>query len=376
MRNIFWWFKKLSNKGLIAFCFLLFVLLIALFAPIIAGRENGFSLIKYKPYTPDYANSNYISPLQEQLEFKGENKVMLEWSKWHWLGTNKLGEDVLSGIVHGAKVSMLVGFLSMFLAVSIGLVIGLFAGYYGNETLKLRTGEIVCLILSLIPAFFYASVIPYLFLNTSAKSSILFFSFQIVLSVFAFLFLTFLFFKIGKFISYFKLFSKKHFIPIDSLLMRATEVVISLPALIIIFSFAAVMKPSVFNLIVIIGFISWTEVARIVRAETLKIKSSGFADAARALGYNDARIIFKHLLPNILPMVSSIALLIFASAILSEASLSFLGIGIPYQTVTWGTLLASAREQISAWWLIVFPGFMLAATLMSLYQLREELSAQ
>lgn len=376
MKNIFKWYKKLSKKGKVYLCFLLFVLLMALFAPFIAGNESGFSLIKYKPYTPDYANSNYISPLQEQFEFKDGNKIMLEWSKWHWLGTNKLGEDVLSGIVHGARVSMIVGFFSMFLAVTIGLIIGLFAGYFGNEALTLKAGEIIFLIIALIPAFFYSAVISDVFISSSSKSSTLFFLFQGLLAALVFLIIMCLFFKIGRLISGFKIFSHKYFIPIDHLLMRATEVVISLPSLIIIFAFAAVMNPSVFNLIIIIGFISWTEVARIVRAETLKIKSSGYADAARALGFNDSKIIFKHLLPNILPMVSSIALLIFASAILSEASLSFLGIGIPYQTVTWGTLLASARDQISAWWLIVFPGFMLAATLMSLHQLREELSVK
>lgn len=375
MKSMFAWYKKLSKKGKVAFCFLSFVLLMALFAPFIAGNEQGFSLVKYKPYTPDYANSNYISPLQEQLEFRNGSKVVLKWNNWHWLGTNKLGEDVLSGIVNGARVSICVGFFSMFLAVSIGLVIGIFAGYFGNETLTAKTGEIIFFLIALIPSFFYSSVISDLIISSTYKSSMLVFLFRVVFSGLVFSILMFAFLKVRKNFSSFKVLSRKHFIPIDNLLMRATEVVISLPALIIIFAFAAVIKPSVFNLIIIIGFISWAEVARIVRAETLKIKSSGYIDAARALGFSDTIIIFKHLLPNVFPMTGSIALLIFASAILSESSLSFLGIGIPYQTVTWGTLLASAREQISAWWLIVFPGFMLATTIMSLYQIREELSA-
>lgn len=367
------WYKKRSKKGRVAFWVLLYIMLLALVAPFIAGNQFHFSPVKYNPYSPDYANSNFVSPLHEQFDLKDGKREKLSWSKWHWLGTNKLGEDVLSGIIHGARISMVVGFCSMLIATVIGLILGMCAGYFGNHLLTLKKGEIILLAIGLIPSFFYAGVVADFFPDQTGKLSALSFLGQITFVVMVFLVILFLFFRIGKAFSRIHFFSSKHFVPVDHLIMRITEVVISLPTLILIFACAALITPSVFNLILIIGIISWAEIARIVRSETLKIKSQGYVDATRVLGFNHSRIIFRHILPNVLPVIGSMSLFVFANAVLAEASLSFLGIGIPYQTVTWGTLLASAREEISAWWLIVFPGFMLAATLMSLHTLREEM---
>ena len=116
------------------------------------------------------------------------------------------------------------------------------------------------------------------------------------------------------------------------------------------------------NLMIIIGLTAWTGIARLTRAEFLRISTMEYIQAAKSLGISEFRIIFKHALPNALaPALVAIAFGV-ASAILIESSLSFLGIGVPPSTVTWGSLLNLGREQFTAWWLLVFPGLAIFIT--------------
>jgi peptide/nickel transport system permease protein len=121
----------------------------------------------------------------------------------------------------------------------------------------------------------------------------------------------------------------------------------------------------------IIGFTSWTGIARITRAEFLKIRNLEYIQAGKALGFSQSRIIFRHALPNgIAPALVIIAFGV-AAAILIESSLSFLGIGVPADVVTWGSLIASGRAHFGAWWLVVFPGLAILLTV-SVYNLLGE----
>ena len=116
------------------------------------------------------------------------------------------------------------------------------------------------------------------------------------------------------------------------------------------------------NLMIIIGLTAWTGIARLTRAEFLRVSTMEYIQAAKSLGISEFRIIFKHALPNALaPALVAIAFGV-ASAILIESSLSFLGIGVPPSTVTWGSLLNLGREQFTAWWLLVFPGLAIFIT--------------
>jgi peptide/nickel transport system permease protein len=122
---------------------------------------------------------------------------------------------------------------------------------------------------------------------------------------------------------------------------------------------------------VIIGLTSWTEIARFTRAEFLKIRNLEYIQAGQALGYSEARIIFRHALPNgIAPALVAIAFGI-ASAILIESGLSFLGIGVPADVVTWGSLVNAGRENFQAWWLVVYPGLAIFITV-TIYNLLGE----
>ena len=152
-------------------------------------------------------------------------------------------------------------------------------------------------------------------------------------------------------------------IPIDILISRLIEIVVSIPQLFLIISIAAVVaKPSIFIVMVIIGLTTWTGIARFTRAELLRIRNLEFIEAANALGYKEWRIIVKHALPNALsPVLIAIAFGI-ASAILIESTLSFIGVGVPAETITWGSMLSKARAVSSAWWLAIIPGFAIFIT--------------
>ena len=143
----------------------------------------------------------------------------------------------------------------------------------------------------------------------------------------------------------------------DWTISRVIEIVLCFPFLFIVLGIVALFRPSLYTIMIAIGLTSWTTEARFMRGEFLRIREIEFAQAARASGARDARIIFRHLLPNALAPVLVSASFGVASAILIESALSFLGFGVPLPTPSWGNLLYSAEQHIEyAWWLAVFPG--------------------
>jgi len=179
-----------------------------------------------------------------------------------------------------------------------------------------------------------------------------------------FLFYLVLFNLIGKYIRLRGFLGVMVPLKIDSYVSRCIEVLNSLPTLLLIITIAAILEErSLFVLMIIIGATSWTGIARFTRAEFLKLRELEYIQAAQVLGYSNFRIIFKHALPNgLAPVFVSIAFGV-ASAILVESSLSFLGIGVPEDIVTWGSLLSLGKEEFDAWWLVIFPGFAIFITI-------------
>ena len=144
---------------------------------------------------------------------------------------------------------------------------------------------------------------------------------------------------------------------VDMLTSRITEVVMCVPTLVLILALVAVVeKPTIWKTMAIIGATGWTGIARLTRAEFLRLKESEFVMAARAAGAGPLRIMLRHILPNALAPVLVPITFGIASAILIEGSLSFLGFGPPPPTASWGSILNSARSNLQLWWLVVFPG--------------------
>jgi peptide/nickel transport system permease protein len=144
---------------------------------------------------------------------------------------------------------------------------------------------------------------------------------------------------------------------IDDLCMRLTDTMLAMPFILLALAVIAVLGPSLFNIIMVLGVTSWVSYARVVRAEVLTLRTREFVAAAQALGGGGLRIVGRHLLPNVLTPVIVIATLEVARMIILESALSFLGLGVQPPTPTWGGMLADGRAYLStAWWLATFPG--------------------
>ncbi|MBL8953709.1 MAG: ABC transporter permease [Myxococcaceae bacterium] len=215
----------------------------------------------------------------------------------HLLGTDELGRDVLARLIHGARVSLLIGFGAVLIALLVGLFLGVVAGYYGGF--------------------------------------------------------------------------------IDAAISRLTEVTFTFPSFFFFIALAGMLRfTSVVPLVIVMGLTRWTDIARLVRAETLKLKELDFVLAVRVLGASDARILARHIVPNALPPVLVAATFGVASAILLESALAFLGIGVPPPTASWGELLIQAHRYLvhpGAWWLAVFPGLAVAGTVLTMNLVGEAL---
>ena len=152
---------------------------------------------------------------------------------------------------------------------------------------------------------------------------------------------------------------------VDAVLMRFVDMMLCFPTFFLILSVIAFLEPSIWNIMAVIGLTGWMGVARLVRAEALSLKERDFVAAARAQGAGDARIIFRHVLPNTLAPILVAATLGVAGAILTESALSFLGIGVQPPTPSWGNILTAGKDNIEyAWWLSLFPGLAILVTVL------------
>jgi peptide/nickel transport system permease protein len=152
---------------------------------------------------------------------------------------------------------------------------------------------------------------------------------------------------------------------VDALLMRFVDIMLCFPTFFLILAVIAFLDPSIWNIMIIIGLTGWMGVARLVRAEFLSLRERDYVLAARAVGANDARIIFRHILPNALsPVLVSVTLGV-AGAILTESALSFLGIGVQPPIPSWGNMLITGKQTLgTAWWMSVFPGLAILVTVL------------
>jgi peptide/nickel transport system permease protein len=212
----------------------------------------------------------------------------------HVLGTDNLGRDMLSRIIHGARVSLLVAFAVVFVSGLIGVGLGAISGFLGGK--------------------------------------------------------------------------------VDFLIQKLVEVVWAFPPLLLGITIMAFLGQGLFNLILALVVQRWIPYCRVVRGQTLSLRNRDFVTAAQGLGANKGRVILRHIIPNLIQTSLVIGTFAMASAIIAEASLSFLGVGVPPEIPTWGTMLADARIYIStAWWLPLFPGLCIFVTVLGINLLGDAL---
>ncbi len=314
-----------------------------------------FPPVPYLPKNIDYNNSQSVGPFESQ--------DVKSWRWRHWLGTDELGHDVTAGMIHGTRIALTVGLVSMSIASVIGIFLGAMAGYYGDTRLKMSRGRIILNCIFLIMGIFYSFGSRSYLLGDALTTSLGSFFFEMFISLLILSCFMFAARLLSGLLNRLPYFAKKISVPVDIIVSRSIEIMVSIPTMFLIISIAAIVsKPSIYITMVIIGLTSWTGIARFIRAELLRVRNLEYIEAAHALGYTEKRTLLRHAIPNALsPVLISIAFGI-ASAILVESSLSFIGIGVPPETMTWGSLLAAARVSSSAWWLAVFPGFAIFIT--------------
>jgi peptide/nickel transport system permease protein len=305
--------------------------------------------IPYSARTMDRKNRNYVAP--------GDDQDVPSKRFWHWLGTDQLGRDVAAGMIAGTRTAMLVGIVAMSIAALIGIFLGALAGYFGDERLRVSRIRLLLNGLGLVLAYFYGFQVRAFALNEGS------FGWEVFKSLLIAVGLISLMNVLASWLKNRGIWAKPVIVPLDLGVMRLIEVVNSIPGLLLILSIVAIIEEqSVFYIMAIIGLIGWTGIARFIRAELLRVRNLEYIEAAQALGYNEWRIIARHAIPNALtPVLITIAFGV-ASAILMEAFLSFLGIGVAAEEVTWGSLLNLARTKFSAWWLAIFPGLAIFVT--------------
>jgi peptide/nickel transport system permease protein len=306
------------------------------------------------PYSASYIdlkNAKFISPLDSQ-------DVKSPYYR-HWLGTDSIGRDVLAGLIHGCRIAFIIGILSTLFALFIGLPLGTAMGYWGNQQLKTSLPGCLVIIVGGLLIFAGCLVAFQLFLREIYPLWQVLLFMIVVAPI-----LTLLYSFLKNRLDLFKRFPKSISIPLDHLGMRIIEILRSIPGLFLVLACLGLMvRPSVFFISFLIGFIRWPTIARYVRAEVMKVKSMGYIKSAETLGLSRSQIVFRHMLPNALSPVLVTIAFGFSSAILVESALSFLGLGLSIEEMSWGKLLNQARSDFDAWWLVFFPGMMIFLTI-------------
>lgn len=333
-------------------------ILLSVIGPAFVHQEDeGFfpAIIPYNSTSIDFKNANTIGPFADQSVSSAYYR--------HWLGTDELGHDVLAQLIYGSKTALLIGVLSVLLSAIVGIFLGSTAAYFGDNGLKLKRNKaIFSSTIQLIVLIYLIFVWPWAYV--SSYSTVIAIIASIALSVILWKWTLVPNNRTIKSIS----------VPFDLLVGRLIEAMDSLPILFIIVSLSAILKPSIFGVILIIGLSNWASIARYARAESLKIKNLDYIESARAMGIPQKRIIFSHILPNALPPVFITLAFGVAASILIEATLSFLGMGISVEEASWGSMLAEARRFPEAWWLAIFPGLAIFLVVYSCNKLGEALS--
>lgn len=321
-----------------------------------------FPLVPYSAKTIDRSNLGAKSP-------QGPQRVKSKWG-WHWLGTDMAGHDVAAGLIHGSRVAFLVGLIGMLVATLLGIFFGGLAGFFGDTRFRLPVGNAIAytLAIALSGYLFWA-----FFLAHGGKPGMwgqLWIPFG---GSALFLFAGWVF---AQGLNRLPPGRKTMALRFDFWITRLTEVLNSLPTLLFVMAILAILRrPSIYAIMIVIGLVRWTGISRLVRAELLRVRSLDYIEAARVLGYSPWRIFFRHALPNSLGPVWVTLAFGMAGAILVEASLSFLGVGLPVETVTWGSLMRQiSGSNIRPWWLAVFPGTAIFLTVASFNLMGEALS--
>ncbi|RDC65377.1 ABC transporter permease [Adhaeribacter pallidiroseus] len=338
--------------------YLLLFLLMAVVVP-------ATGLIQH-PYENTQSGPSYQPPYIFSFSTSGNSTNI------YWLGTDRVGQDVLAILIFGARTALVVSLPAMLLATIMGVVLGSLAGFWGNSGIRVSVAACVLGLSGLLAAGYYAFCVRQVhWLNAfqSGTFSILqelgiAFTIFTGFGIIGWL-LTTVAIKIGL--------KKTITLPIDHFVLRAIEITGAIPRLLLIMCLIAFAKPALVNVVVLAALTYWTSIARLVRGELLQVKELPYIEAAQVAGIANWRILLKQALPNALPPVIVAIAFGLGNLISLEATLSYLGIGIPAYEASWGKLIKGILQNPKAWWLVVFPALTLCFTILSLQIMAERL---
>jgi len=268
-------------------------------------------------------------------------------------GTDDLGRDVFARMLQGAWVSLTVGFVAVGISVLIGIFMGGIAGYFGQNPIRVDHLLVAGLLLSGA---------------AMTATGLILVGMGLALLGVAYVVLFFLTKKTPgrrRIRTTPRILCKKAIL-VDTLIMRIVDIMLCFPSFFLILTVVALLPASIYNIMIVIGLTSWMGATRFVRAEFLSLREQDFVTAARALGVSNLRIIFRHMMPNAVAPVLVSATIGIATAILTEAGLSFLGFGVPPPHATWGNILSDGKGFIfDAPWLTFVPGFAILMVVLS-----------
>jgi peptide/nickel transport system permease protein len=266
----------------------------------------------------------------------------------HWLGTTAQGLDVGLSMWQGARTLLLVSMPAAVLTLLLGAMLGGAAGFWGNTGWRVGWGPTVAAgatgtLLIIAPPLTSSPVVWLVLLGALTG------------------FWALLLARIRR--------GPTWAVPLDTLISGLITLLNSVPLLVLVVAVAAVQRPSVGGIVALLSFTCWTVPARLMRAATLQISHQPYIEAARAAGIPARRILWRHIGPNALPVLLVRFPLTVALLISLETTLSFLGVGLPPETPSWGRLLAAVRQAPTNWWLILWPGLAIIFTILSLQHL-------
>ncbi|WP_266205111.1 ABC transporter permease [Pontibacter kalidii] len=326
----------------IALLYLALLLLLALVLPLL-----------HLPYAPNYLDLQhpFLAPFTATAMESG-----------HPLGTDGLGRDLLANVLFGARTAFLISLPVMLCAALVGMVLGTTAGYFGNRGLQQPLHRILRWVLSTPLLLYYGLYLPLKLYSWESGYRHVLLSFGLLLGLLILLWL--LSEGLQRWFPYWR---KAVAIPVDKGVMRLTEALTSIPRFVLILVLASFIPPSLPLLSLLLVFTLWPAIARLSRAEMLRIRQLPYFEAAQSIGNRPARLIWRHALPNLAGPVLVAFTFGLGGLLALESSLSFLNIGVPTTLVSWGRTISSIRSNTSAWWLVLFPGGLLSLTVLALY---------
>lgn len=321
-------------------------------------KNSFWPPIPYSSSHNDWPN-RLKGPFDQQIKLNPDkSRSALDWRFRHWLGTDRAGRDIFAILLHGARISLLIGFLGMGVAGLIGLFLGSIAGYFGNERLQISRGSLLGLIIMVIPIWFYAWYIRRYTIESAFETSPFWGLIQSIVSLLIAGGLGTLGWMGGKWLQKWPWAKSLFKFPVDHIISRLMELINSIPLIIILIWVIHRTDGQFWFTALAIGLFSWVGTARLVRGDMMHVAHLPYIEAARLQGFSEWYVMFKHALPNALTSFWIILAFGIGNVIIAEASLSFLGLDTASSMISWGELLSRRGADIlDKWWIVVFPGF-------------------